>query len=127
MRVSKKHIKFEYEIQQYQLYYPTHRSHSLKRKTFSKSYLTDYDGVVKYLTSFLGGMNALSYLTQGWLTKKYNNYSGEYEYRKFTFYIALLDVYVEIIKHRVGALNPDTFVEKLMEDCNEAYYKAHNR
>ena len=120
-------IKFEYEVVQYQYYFPTKRRHkNLPRKVLAKSYLSTYETLVSYLSDFLGRMNSISSILTGTLSKKYNTYDKEYQWRKFTLYIPLFDLYIDIIKHRAGELNPDTFATKLMEDCNEAYYKAHH-
>ena len=120
-------IKFEYEVVQYQYYFPTKRRHkNLPRKVLAKSYLSTYETLVSYLSDFLGRMNSISSILTGTLTQKYNTYDKEYQWRKFTLYIPLFDLYIDIIKHRAGELNPDTFATKLMEDCNEAYYKAHH-
>ena len=120
-------IKFEYEVVQYQYYFPTKRRHkNLPRKVLEKSYLSTYETLVSYLSDFLGRMNSISSILTGTLTQKYNTYDKEYQWRKFTLYIPLFDLYIDIIKHRAGELNPDTFATKLMEDCNEAYYKAHH-
>lgn len=122
-----KHIKFEYEVVQYQYYFPTKRKRNhLPRKVLAKSYLSTYETLVSYLSDFLGRMNSISSILTGTLAQKYNTYDNEYQWRKFTLYIPLFDLYIDIIKHRAGALNPDTFATKLMEDCNEAYYKAHH-
>ena len=122
-----KNIKFEYEVVQYQYYFPTKRRHKhLPRKVLAKSYLSTYETLVSYLSDFLGRMNSISSILNGTLAKKYNTYDKEYQWRKFILYIPLFDLYIDIIKHRAGELNPDTFATKLMEDCNEAYYKAHH-
>lgn len=122
-----KHIKFEYEVVQYQYYFPTKRRRKhLSRKVLAKSYLSTYETLVSYLSDFLGRMNSISSILTGTLAQKYNTYDNEYQWRKFILYIPLFDLYIDIIKHRAGELNPDTFATKLMEDCNEAYYKAHH-